>query len=48
MLRIGAAIVCRGQAGRRHLIEQRLEQVIVLAVDDNDLNRGVGERFGRP
>jgi hypothetical protein len=47
MLRIGAAMSA-GEAGRRHLIEQRLEQVIVLAVDDDDLDRGVGERLGRP
>jgi hypothetical protein len=44
----GRGDVCRGQACRRHLIEQRLEKVIVLAVDDDDLNRGVGERFSCP
>lgn len=31
------------QAGSRHLVKQRLEQVVVVAVDDRDIDRTVGQ-----
>jgi len=37
----GARDCWRGQAGRGHLVEQGLEQVMVGAVDDDDLDIGV-------
>src|SRR5262245_42583342 len=36
----------RSQNGRRDLIEKRLEQVMVLPVDDNHLGTAVAERLG--
>ncbi len=33
----------RRQAGRRHLVEQRLEEVVVAPVDDRDVRIGAGE-----
>ena len=35
------------QAGRGHLVEQRLEGVEVVGVDERHVDRGVAERLGR-
>src|SRR5215216_4996029 len=35
------------QAGGRNLIEQRLEQVIIVAVDDGDVERRLRQLFAR-
>ena len=40
--------VSRRQTSGRHLIEQRLKQVIVLSVNDDDLYRGIGKSLSRP
>ncbi len=34
------------KAGRRHLVEERLEEMIVVAVDDRDAERRAGKRLG--
>ena len=39
--------VPRGQRGHRHLIEQRLKDMVVAAVDDGDPDPGAPERAGR-
>ena len=46
MARIGEAICGRRQAGGRDLVEQRLEQMVVAAVDDGDVGGGAGQRLG--
>src|SRR5262245_9430542 len=38
--------LCRRQRANGDLVEQRLEQVMVRAVDEHDLNGGVLQRFG--
>ena len=40
----------RRKAGGRHLVEQRLEQVIIVPVDHRDVEGAAGERFrgGQP
>jgi hypothetical protein len=38
----------RGQSRGRHLVEQRLEQVVVGAVDQRHVHRRRGQRAGRP
>ena len=35
------------QTGGRHLVEQRLEQMVVVAIDDGHLEAGVGQPLGR-
>ena len=40
--------VSRRQPSGRHLIEQRLKQVIVLSVNDDDLNGSIRKSFCRP
>jgi hypothetical protein len=44
MARIGQAISAGESAAGRHLIEQRLEAVMVLPVDHRDVDRGASER----
>ena len=39
-MRIGQAISDGRERGRRHLVEQRLEQVVVAPVDDGDVDVG--------
>ena len=39
--RIGAAMSLGFSAGRRHLVEQRLEQVVVVPVEERDVRRRV-------
>ena len=39
----GRRDLCRRQAGRRHLVEQRLEEVVVAPVDDGDVDSGAGQ-----
>jgi hypothetical protein len=39
--------VRRREDRRRHLVEQRLEQVVVVTVDDDHLDRLLGQRLGR-
>ena len=36
----------RIEGGARHLVEHRLEEVVVVAVDDRDPHGGRGERAG--
>ena len=36
--------IARAQRCRRHLVEQRLEQVMIVAIDQDHPNRGVAER----
>src|SRR5262249_9119705 len=38
--------VPRGQSGGRDLIEQRLEQVVVVTIDDRDLERRLPQLLG--
>ncbi len=38
----------RRNPGRRHLIEQRLEGVMIAAIDQRDLDRQPGQRFEQP
>jgi hypothetical protein len=47
MLRIGEA-VGRRQSSGRHLVKQWLKQVIVLSVNDDDLDGGIGKSLSRP
>ena len=46
MLRIGEAISAGEKSGGRHLIEQRLEQMIIVPVDQGDVERRAGQRLG--
>jgi hypothetical protein len=39
----GPGDVCRGQAGCRHLIEKRLEQMVALTIDQRDIDGKPGE-----
>ena len=43
-----AADVGRGELRGGHLVEQRLELVVVVAVDQRDLDPGVGQHLGAP
>jgi hypothetical protein len=43
----GHGDVARGQHRRRHLVEQRLEEVVVRAVDDRHVHRGALELLRR-
>ena len=45
--RIGAAMSAGLKRGRRHLVEQRLEQMVVGAVDDRDIAPARSEALGR-
>ena len=45
--RSAGAIRPGGQDARRHLVEQRLEQVVVGAVHHRDVDVGVGQRAHR-
>ncbi len=38
--------ISRRKRRRRHLVQQRLKEMIVLAIDDGDLHRRITERFG--
>jgi hypothetical protein len=40
------ATACFRQTGSRDLIEQRLEQVIVVAIDNGDVEGGARQSFG--
>ena len=46
MPRIGEAMSAGDKARGRHLIEQRLEQMIIVAVDQRDIDGGAGKRLG--
>ena len=43
MARIGEAICAGDRSGCRHLVEQRLEQVVIAPVDDDDVGRRAGQ-----
>ena len=42
----GLGDVCRRKDRERHLVEQRLEGVVVLAIDDGDVDGEVAQRLG--
>ena len=44
--RIGRAMSAGIQSGGRHLVEQRLEQVVVASVDEGDVDECVVQRLG--
>jgi multiple antibiotic resistance protein len=46
MLRMGEAICPRRKNRGRHLVEERLKQVVIRAVNQNNARRGALERFG--
>ncbi len=45
--RIGIGDVSRGQACHRHLIEKRLEEMVVASVDDRHPHRRAAQPLGR-
>jgi hypothetical protein len=42
----GLGNVCRRKHGQRDLIEQRLEGVVIAAVDEGDIDGQMGQGFG--